>query len=68
MGLSTYMVCSEGASKPVSLASACDSLSGGPAGPLASAHDGLVASAVAEAVIASMRVGGAWTPVTTPEY
>jgi myo-inositol 2-dehydrogenase/D-chiro-inositol 1-dehydrogenase len=45
-----------------------DSLSGGHAGPLASAHDGLVASAVAEAVIASMRIGGAWTPVTIPEY
>ena len=45
-----------------------DSLSGGPPGPLASAYDGLVASAVAEAVITSMRTDGAWTPVTIPEY
>jgi myo-inositol 2-dehydrogenase/D-chiro-inositol 1-dehydrogenase len=45
-----------------------DSLSGGSGGPLASAHDGLVASAVAEAVITSMRTDGAWTPVETPEY
>ncbi len=34
---------------------------------LATAHDGLVASAVAEAVITSMRAGGVATPVAVPE-
>ena len=43
-----------------------DSLNGGDPGPLASAHDGLVASAVAEAVITSMHNGGATTPVRVP--
>ncbi|SDU98883.1 myo-inositol 2-dehydrogenase / D-chiro-inositol 1-dehydrogenase [Microlunatus sagamiharensis] len=43
-----------------------DGLGGGDAGPLASAHDGLVASAVADAVITSMHTGGAWTPVQVP--
>ena len=43
-----------------------DSLGGGDAGPLASAYDGLVASAVADAVITSMHTGGAWTPVEVP--
>jgi myo-inositol 2-dehydrogenase/D-chiro-inositol 1-dehydrogenase len=33
----------------------------------ATARDGLVASAVAEAVIASKRAGGAWTPVVVPQ-
>lgn len=43
-----------------------DSLGGGEAGPLATAYDGLVASAVADAVITSMHAGGAWTPVEVP--
>jgi myo-inositol 2-dehydrogenase / D-chiro-inositol 1-dehydrogenase len=38
-----------------------------PAAGLATAHDGLVASAVAEAVITSMHTDGAATPVTVPE-
>mgnify|MGYP003287865384 CR=1 FL=1 len=33
----------------------------------ATAHDGLVASAVAEAVIMSMHTGGVATPVAIPE-
>ena len=44
-----------------------DSLSGGNAGPLASALDGLLASAVADAVIVSMHSGGATTSVRVPE-
>ena len=40
-----------------------DALGGGPADPLAGPHDGLAASAVADAAIASMRAGGGWTPV-----
>lgn len=43
-----------------------DHLDGGPTGPLATASDGLVASAVADAVIASMHDSGAWTPVRIP--
>ena len=43
-----------------------DSLTGGEPGPLASAHDWLVASAVADAVITSMHNGGATTPVRVP--
>lgn len=43
-----------------------DSLGGGDAGPLATAYDGLVASAVADAVIRSMRTDGAWTRVDVP--
>jgi len=35
--------------------------------PLATAHDGLVASAVADAVITSMHTGGIATPVSVPE-
>jgi len=40
-----------------------DSLSGGEAGPLATARDGLLASNVADAVITSMHRDGAWTAV-----
>lgn len=43
-----------------------DSLGGGDAGPLATAYDGLVASAVADAVIRSMHTDGAWTRVEVP--
>ena len=43
-----------------------DALGGGDPGPLASAYDGLVASAVADAVIASMHTDGAWTRVEVP--
>ncbi|WP_374116011.1 Gfo/Idh/MocA family oxidoreductase [Streptomyces sp. CoH27] len=39
---------------------------GGPS-PLATAHDGLVATAVAEAVIRSMKDGGRTVPVAVPE-
>jgi myo-inositol 2-dehydrogenase/D-chiro-inositol 1-dehydrogenase len=39
---------------------------GTPSG-LATAYDGLVASAVAEAVVASMHAGGGWRPVQVPE-
>jgi myo-inositol 2-dehydrogenase / D-chiro-inositol 1-dehydrogenase len=35
--------------------------------PLATVHDGLVASAVADAVITSMHNGGIATPVSVPE-
>jgi myo-inositol 2-dehydrogenase/D-chiro-inositol 1-dehydrogenase len=43
-----------------------DAVAAGTRSPLASAHDGLVANAVAEAVIASMRGGGAMVAVTVP--
>jgi len=43
-----------------------DAISGGDPGPLASAHDGLVASAVADAVIASMHADGARVRVEVP--
>ncbi len=43
-----------------------DLLAGGPRGALATAYDGLVASAVADAVIASMHNDGAWSPVQVP--
>jgi myo-inositol 2-dehydrogenase/D-chiro-inositol 1-dehydrogenase len=43
-----------------------DSLRGGDAGPLARAHDGLVASAVADAVITSMHSDGARVLVEVP--
>ncbi|MCW2811708.1 MAG: idh, partial [Friedmanniella sp.] len=43
-----------------------DSLGGRPPGVLATAYDGLVASAVADAVITSMHTGGATTPVRVP--
>ena len=43
-----------------------DQLGGGDGGPLASAHDGLVASAVADAVIASMHSDGARVRVQVP--
>jgi myo-inositol 2-dehydrogenase/D-chiro-inositol 1-dehydrogenase len=42
-----------------------DSLGHGPAGPLATARDGLVASAVAEAAVRSVR-SGRWIPVELP--
>ena len=45
-----------------------DSLTGAPAAPLAGAIDGLIGSAVAEAVLASMRSGGAWRPVELPQW
>ena len=45
-----------------------DRINGVPDGAaLATAHDGLVASAVADAVIASMHTGGVATPVAVPE-
>jgi len=43
-----------------------NSLTGGPTEPLAGATDGLIGSAVAEAVLSSMRSGGAWRPVQVP--
>ncbi|SER03035.1 Gfo/Idh/MocA family oxidoreductase [Microlunatus flavus] len=43
-----------------------DGLGGGDTGPLATAYDGLVASAVADAVITSMHGDGAWTRVEVP--
>ena len=43
-----------------------DALNSGTTSPLASARDGLVASAVADAVITSMRRGGATVPVEVP--
>ncbi|MCW4353541.1 Gfo/Idh/MocA family oxidoreductase [Hoyosella sp. YIM 151337] len=43
-----------------------DSVSGGLPSPLAGAHDGLVASAVADAAIRSMQSGGEFVPVETP--
>lgn len=43
-----------------------DAIGGGDRGPLASAHDGLVANAVAEAVIASMHADGARIRVEVP--
>jgi len=43
-----------------------DALTRGTASPLASAHDGLVASAVADAVITSMHRGGTTVPVEVP--
>jgi myo-inositol 2-dehydrogenase/D-chiro-inositol 1-dehydrogenase len=43
-----------------------DKLGGGDPGPLATAYDGLVASAVADAVIASMRADGARVRVAVP--
>jgi myo-inositol 2-dehydrogenase/D-chiro-inositol 1-dehydrogenase len=43
-----------------------DAVGAGIRSPLASAHDGLVANAVAEAVIASMRSGGAVVAVDVP--
>jgi myo-inositol 2-dehydrogenase/D-chiro-inositol 1-dehydrogenase len=43
-----------------------DALTSGTASPLASARDGLVASAVADAVIRSMHRGGATVPVEVP--
>ncbi len=44
-----------------------DSLAGGQRGSLATAYDGLVASAVADAVITSMHHDGAWSPVRVPQ-
>lgn len=44
-----------------------DAVVAGHPSPLASAYDGLVASAVAEAVIASMKDGGRTVPVQVPE-
>ncbi|KUN81174.1 Gfo/Idh/MocA family oxidoreductase [Streptomyces griseoruber] len=44
-----------------------DAVRAGRVPPLADAHDGLVASAVAEAVITSMRGGGATVAVRIPE-
>jgi myo-inositol 2-dehydrogenase / D-chiro-inositol 1-dehydrogenase len=44
-----------------------DALNSGTASPLASARDGLVASAVADAVITSMHRGGATVPVAVPD-
>jgi myo-inositol 2-dehydrogenase/D-chiro-inositol 1-dehydrogenase len=43
-----------------------DAVGGGRRSPLASAHDGLVANAVADAVIASMHRGGAVVAVDVP--
>jgi myo-inositol 2-dehydrogenase/D-chiro-inositol 1-dehydrogenase len=43
-----------------------DAVGAGSRSPLASAHDGLVANAVAEAVIASMHRNGAMVPVDVP--
>lgn len=43
-----------------------DAVVAGAPSPLASAHDGLVATAVADAVITSMRDGGRWVPVVVP--
>jgi myo-inositol 2-dehydrogenase/D-chiro-inositol 1-dehydrogenase len=43
-----------------------DAVGAGARSPLASAHDGLVANAVAEAVIASMRSGGTVVTVNVP--
>ena len=43
-----------------------DALNGGSPGVLATARDGLVASAVADAVITSMHNGGSTTPVHVP--
>ena len=43
-----------------------DALNGGYPSPLATAEDGLIASAVADAVITSMHGGGAFTPVRVP--
>ena len=43
-----------------------NSLNEGVASPLASAHDGLVANAVADAVISSMHSGGVFVPVRVP--
>jgi myo-inositol 2-dehydrogenase/D-chiro-inositol 1-dehydrogenase len=44
-----------------------DALNSGATSPLASAWDGLVASAVADAVITSMHRGGTTVPVEVPE-
>ncbi len=43
------------------------SVASGAPSPLATGHDGLVASAVADAVIASLRDGGGWVPVRVPQ-
>lgn len=43
-----------------------DAARAGSPSPLASAHDGLVASAVSEAVLASMQDGGRWVAVEVP--
>jgi myo-inositol 2-dehydrogenase/D-chiro-inositol 1-dehydrogenase len=45
-----------------------DTLTGAPPGVLASAGDGLIASAVAEAAVSSMRAGGGWQPVEVPTW
>ena len=44
-----------------------DAIATGQPSPLANAHDGLVASAVAEAVIASMKDGGRTVAVQVPQ-
>ncbi|AXG81708.1 Gfo/Idh/MocA family oxidoreductase [Streptomyces paludis] len=44
-----------------------DAVAAGRPSPLATAYDGLTASVVAEAVIASMKDGGRTVPVTVPE-
>ena len=44
-----------------------DQLGGAASDALATAYDGLVASAVADAVIGSMHDSGVWTPVRVPE-
>ena len=45
-----------------------DTLAGAPPGVLATAADGLIAGAVAEAVVTSMRAGGAWQQVEVPKW